>query len=67
MVKFDDTGSAPADQPSAPELGDQLKRMFGDLTAGPMPGRLVDLADRLEEAFQRGELFDCASRRPHAS
>ncbi len=67
MAKLDDQGPTLADQPCAPELGDQLKRMFGDLTAGPMPGRLVDLADRLEEAFQRGELFDCASPRQRAS
>ena len=50
-----------------PELGDQLKAMFGEMTAGPMPSRLLELADRLEDAFQRGELFDCATRRPRAS
>ena len=48
---------------SHPDLGDQLKVMFGELSAGPMPSRLLDLADRLEEAFQRGDLFDCANRR----
>ena len=49
-----------------PELGDQLKCMFGELTSGPLPPRLVDLADALEEAFQRGDLFEtspCRSRR----
>ena len=50
-----------------PQLGDQLKRMFGDVTAGPMPDRLLELADALEEAFQRGELFDKGRRRPRAS
>ena len=40
------------------EIGDQLKGMFDRLTSGPMPKRLIDLADALEEAFQRGELFD---------
>lgn len=50
-----------------PEIGDQLKRMFGDMTAGPLPDRLLTLADRLEEAFQRGELFDPACRRSRAS
>ena len=51
----------------APELGDQLKRMFGDMTAGPMPSRLVELADALEAAFQRGELVDKPCRRSRAS
>ena len=50
-----------------PEIGDQLKRMFGDMTAGPLPDRLVDLADALEEAFQRGELFAPPARRNRAS
>lgn len=51
----------------APELGDQLKRMFGDMSAGPMPSRLLELADELEAAFQRGELFDKPCRRARAS
>ena len=50
-----------------PDLGDQLKVMFGEMSAGPMPSRLLELADRLEEAFQRGELFDCSKRRSRAS
>ena len=50
-----------------PQLGDQLKRMFGEVSADPMPSRLLELADALEEAFQRGELFDPAARRPRAS
>ena len=52
---------------AAPELGDQLKIMFGDMTAGPMPSRLLELADALEAAFQRGELFDKPSGRSRAS
>jgi hypothetical protein len=32
--------------------------MFDGLTAGPMPDRLLQLADALEEAFQRGELYE---------
>ena len=45
-----------------PELGDRV--MFGELSAGPMPPRLLELADRLEEAFQRGELVAaCGERR----
>ena len=49
------------------DLGDQLKVMFGEMSAGPMPSRLLELADRLEEAFQRGDLFECAKRRSRAS
>ena len=48
---------------AAPELGDRLKVMFGEMSSGPMPPRLLELADRLEEAFQRGELFTGCSRR----
>lgn len=44
-------------------LGDDLKQMFGDLTAGPLPDRMVQLADALEEAFRKGELFDTEARR----
>lgn len=39
-------------------LGQELKSMFDTLTSGPMPDRLVQLADALEEAFKRGELFE---------
>lgn len=39
-------------------LGCELKTMFDSLTAGPMPDRLTQLADALEEAFHRGELFE---------
>lgn len=38
-------------------LGCELKTMFDSLTAGPLPDRLVQLADALDEAFRRGELF----------
>jgi len=44
--------------PSGPCLGRDLKWMFDSLTAGPMPDRLIELADALEEAFERGELFE---------
>ncbi len=57
-------GSAAVQQPADPELGDRLKVMFGEMSSGPMPPRLLELADRLEEAFQRGELFGtCEGRR----
>jgi hypothetical protein len=53
---------APA--PEAQErLGCELKSMFDNLTAGPLPDRLVQLADALDEAFRRGELFDHRARR----
>jgi hypothetical protein len=39
-------------------LGDELKTMFDSLTNGPLPDRLLQLADALEEAFNRGDLFD---------
>ena len=48
--------------PHPDRLGDELKQMFGDLTAGPLPDRMVQLADALEEAFRRGELFDSSPR-----
>lgn len=38
--------------------GQDLKSMFDNLTAGPMPDCLLQLAYALEEAFQRGDLFD---------
>lgn len=46
--------------PQVPQeaLGRELKSMFDSLTAGPLPPRLLELADALEEAFQRGELFE---------
>ena len=44
--------------PGQEQLGADLKSMFEGLTAGPMPDRLLQLADALEEAFQRGELFE---------
>ncbi len=50
-----------------PELGEQLKCMFGEMSAGPMPSRLLELANALEDAFQRGDLFECASRRSRVS
>ncbi len=47
----------PSAQPCQPELGDRLKVMFGEMSSGPLPPRLLELADRLEDAFQKGELF----------
>ena len=61
--------SGPSSEPGAvlqgsqPELGDRLKVMFGEMSAGPLPPRLLELADRLEEAFQRGELAGGCDRR----
>ena len=46
------------------QLGCELKTMFDTLTAGPLPDRLVQLADALEEAFSRGELFEPKRGRP---
>jgi hypothetical protein len=40
------------------QLGGELKAMFDSLTAGPLPDRLVQLADALDEAFHRGELSE---------
>ncbi len=57
----DNRRNAPTES-AQPELGDRLKVMFGELSAGPMPPRLLELADRLEEAFQRGELVTGCSR-----
>ncbi len=61
---------ASASRPWAPlstlrsdQLGDDLKQMFGQLTAGPLPDRIVQLADALEEAFRRGDLVDPDTRR----
>ena len=53
---------AAIDPVGASDMGEQLKVMFGEMSAGPMPSRLLDLADRLEEAFQRGDLFACSKR-----
>ena len=64
MKSFHDVGRQPRNDPAAiasppqERLGAELKCMFEDLTAGPMPDRLLQLADALEEAFQRGELFE---------
>jgi hypothetical protein len=44
-------------------MGDELKQMFGALTAGPMPDRMLQLTEALEEAFRRGDLFDGDPRR----
>lgn len=49
-------GSKEFDTPMPEPLGDQLKGLFDNLSEGPMPRRLIDLADALEEAFQKGEL-----------
>jgi hypothetical protein len=42
-------------------VGDRLKVLFGDLARDPMPDRMRQLAEALEEAMQRGEL---GRRRP---
>ncbi|CAN5359042.1 hypothetical protein BH09PSE2_BH09PSE2_19030 [soil metagenome] len=58
-------GGAVYDTPEPEALGVQLKGLFDQLSEGPMPSRLVDLADALEAAFQRGELYaPCAKDRP---
>jgi hypothetical protein len=44
-------------------LGDQLKSYFDAIVAGPVPDRLLKLADALDQAFDRGELNGC-KRRP---
>jgi hypothetical protein len=40
------------------QLGGELKTVFDGLTAAPLPDKLMQLADALEEAFQRGDLFE---------
>ena len=37
-------------------VGDQLKVVFGEVASEPMPDRLRQLAEALEDALQRGEL-----------
>ncbi len=57
-------GSAPFMPVFGPQrLGDELKSLYGGLTTAPLPDRMAELADALEEAFRRGELFD---RRRHS-
>ena len=64
MKSFHDVGRQPRNDlkaiasPPRERLGAELKCMFEGLTAGPMPDRLLQLADALEEAFQRGDLFE---------
>lgn len=65
MKSFQDSDLAPfardwglRSSPPQERIGAELKSMFETLTAGPMPDRLLQLADALEEAFQRGELFE---------
>ena len=48
-------------------VGDQLKVLFGDIAREPMPDRLRQLAEALEDAFQRGELCREPHRQPKAS
>ena len=43
-------------------LGDQLKSYFDAVVAGPVPDRLLKLADALDQAFDRGELRCCDRR-----
>ena len=55
---------APAPAASdCPAVGADLRRLFDDVTREPMPPRLVDLCDRLEDAFRRGELYGRAQSR----
>jgi hypothetical protein len=65
MKSFHDHDPAPfahdwdlASYPPQERIGVELKTLFETLTSGPMPDRLLQLADALEEAFQRGELFE---------
>jgi hypothetical protein len=63
MKSFHDSRPAPfapewVAYPPQERMGAELKTMFESLTAGPMPDRLLQLADALEDAFQRGDLFD---------
>lgn len=39
---------APTGRPSLDGLGQQLREMFQELVAGPMPLHLVDIVDQLE-------------------
>jgi hypothetical protein len=45
------------------QLGGELKSMFNSLTCGPVPDRLVELTEALEEAFRRGDLCAAQPRR----
>ena len=42
----------------------RLKAMFDRLTDEPLPDRLIQLADQLEDAFQSGRLFDRVADKP---
>ena len=58
-ASYDPRGDA---APASQRIGADLKTMFDNLTAGPMPERLLQLADALEDAFQRGELFETKAK-----
>ena len=42
----------------------KLRLMFGDVASEPMPESLSSLADRLDLAFERGELFAAKPKGP---
>ncbi|HEX8232682.1 MAG TPA: NepR family anti-sigma factor [Caulobacteraceae bacterium] len=42
------THSAPTGRPALDGLGQQLREMFQEIIAGPMPQHLVDIVDQLE-------------------
>lgn len=47
----------------AEPIADQLKGLFNLMVSSPMPDRLTELADQLEQALQRGELNRCCNKR----
>ena len=53
---FEAAAPQPSDNPDDICLGATLKHFFDGVTAGPLPDRLMQLADELEAAFERGEL-----------
>jgi hypothetical protein len=46
----------PPPRASQTELGRGLRAMFDDVAASPLPDRLAELSERLEQALENGEL-----------
>jgi len=42
----------------------KLRTVFGGVSEEPMPDDLTDLANLLEAALERGDLFSCKPKRP---
>jgi hypothetical protein len=59
----DDVGKRASSSTATAPVCDQLKAMFGAVADEPMPDQLTLLADRLEAAFERGELSKGTAKR----